>query len=278
MNETLESVSCSNNLVSVRTREGDRSRLVRVRGDGAGPDSLEFWRTAAVSGAVVPAVNRGAYEYDLPGTAVSALDISDPSPVRSAVGQICDALTAVHGLAVGTSVLGAMPGPRWIRRLGNRIAHIRNHPGDLGAAVRREIPDDYGRDPRAWYPVGHRSGLLHGAPSLADVYIASDGVTVLLGEDGAAGLPEMDWGYLRGEIQEIAQLDSFPIASRCAEALEIISRHTSRLDGRLIDVFAEHRRVLHALDYIDSFVENVEDLPGSIITLLGGVKWTLLIN
>ncbi len=266
------SVSVSRNLVSVQHRTPDSLNIVRIRSDRGERETPDLTRVQRVSGAVVPSATSDEFEYRLPADSSIALDADSAEDARIAVTAIGHVLDELHRSGQDMVTSGVPTGPPWIRRLEAHLRELRCAATEVDEILRREIPAEY-FDLPLMPQASSRPGLLHGAPSLASVYLTADRGVVLTGEDLSIGPPETDWGFLIGELGEIALFESFPIAHHCRALSTIIDTHTAGLDRRSIMAFAQHRSVLHVLDYADTFVATADDLTDELFTLLRSIQW-----
>ncbi len=232
-------------------------------------------RERGISGAIVPEEVSGGYEYRLPPGSMLALEADTSKRARVVAEAACRVVRALHVGAAGPDS-GIPAAPPWIRRLESHRRRIRHDSTPTGALVRSAIPRDYLDIPIV--PSATRPTLLHGAPSLATTYLADGRGLVLTGEDVSTGPPETDWGFLLGELADIALFDSFPVAGHGRDVLAVVDTYTEGLDRGLITSFAQHRQVLHALDYLDSFVTGTDEVPHEIFTILRKIQWDTILR
>ncbi|WP_143153889.1 hypothetical protein [Rhodococcus rhodnii] len=266
------SVSASRNLVSFQHRTSESLRIVRFRydqGEQEVPDLAQLRHERRVA---LPTADAGGFEYRLPADSSIALEVDKAADARAAVTAIADVLAELHGWGDDSVATGAHATPSWIRRLKGHLRAIRCSANDVAAFLGREIPAEYFDAPLV--PTSSsRPCLLHGAPSLALTYLTEQRALVLAGEDISTGPPEMDWGFLVGEIAEIALLGSYPIARHCQVLNSIVDTYTPGMDRRSIMAFAQHRTVLHILDYADSFISTIDDMTDEWFALLRSIQW-----
>ncbi|MBF6242232.1 MULTISPECIES: hypothetical protein [Nocardia] len=236
--------------------------LTHLRFDTTVDDAaLRFARTA-LQHAACRVADRGAggsLVYDIPGDVVAALDISLEGDAVSCYRTLVEVMTSVHHLVPpGAPVLPSLP--PWLVRLDH---HLRGS-GDGPVATLTPEPLREHLTSVVQQSIERSSGLVHGAPSLATTYHTGGGGVVLVGEDLAWGSPETDWGYLLGELEEIAYLSTnYELSAwveRLIRELDDSLRGTD-LDHRYICDVAIAKRFTHLADYEQTCRIYGTDLP-----------------
>lgn len=214
---------------------------------------------------------------DEPGTLVHlvpaeyrrALDLDSENEVQQCFQRLVEAISGIHG--AGAPVSGVLPElPPWGVRLAGYLETAgRTKQGTIAELTPHRLRQTLQSVLRR---MSHGTvSAIHGAPSLGSTYYNGSASTVLVGVDLAMARPELDWGYLLGELDELALFGSHPVA-RFAAALTEILRDTIRigdLDMAYVHEVAIAKRFLHLVDYESTC--RAYNLPVPDVTGLKGV-------
>ncbi|MEV6429918.1 hypothetical protein [Nocardia sp. NPDC051463] len=252
MSETDPPTTALTSVRAARRERIDQStlRITHLRLDVPVPDAALSFAATAVDDRHCRVARRGAgdsLDYLVPSNGVTGLGISEERGARECVRALAGVVSKLH--AVRLPPVGVLPScPPWLVRLGK---HLHGDADGLVARLtsgrlRRHLAAVV-RDART-----EAATVIHGAPSLGGAHHARGHTTVMVGEDLAQGRPELDWGYLLGEIQELAHLPSdYPVAEFSAALIDE-HRSTMReagLDYDYIQEVAVAKRLLHLVDY-----------------------------
>lgn len=271
-------------LTSVRATRRERIdqstlRITHLRLDVPVHDTALSFAATAVDDPHCRVASRGAgdsLDYLVSGNGVTGLGISAESGARECVRTLAGVVSKLH--AVRLPPAGFLPSsPPWLTRLGRHLH------GETDGLVARLTPDRLRRHLAAVVRDADAGAatVIHGAPSLGGTHHARGRTTVLVGEDLAQGRAELDWGYLLGEIQELAHLPSdYPVAEFAAE---LIDEHRSiiggdRLDYDYVQEVAVAKRLLHLVDYeqtcgmFGADIPDIETVSATIADLNDSIK------
>jgi hypothetical protein len=239
-------------LVSSRIGAGRLSRA-------AGPDRPEGLRSAdapALAGlsagrarVVLPELRDRWHVWPVPGPrSVAATLLAGDGGDATVMADVGAVLRAVHGLGVPPGLAAPAGTIRWLRwlatgqgpRAASRLAGAARERWGAGR-LRRLADWGAGADGRV---------LLHGAPGLGSVYAGPAGVTLVTGDELAAGPPAADLGWLLGELVELAAAGDGRLAPRCAGlAGALLAGYGPGPDPAELDRAAIFRLLGHAHDF-----------------------------
>ncbi|MEU4646259.1 hypothetical protein [Nocardia fluminea] len=267
-------VTYSHSLISISDRRDEALHITRHRYDDAATLVPVLISAGDVGDAAVPALVADGYEYRLPSESVNGLHVTSSDSACRAAEAVCSVLVTLHNATsrLSGSDISRLGPPPWVQRLDKYLTKARVDPTFLSRELRAEIPDRYLSTP-ILPPHQGPACLLHGAPSLATTYLAGEQRFVLTTEDVSIGPPELDWAFFLGELAELELFDSFTTACYTDAISEVVEPNLVGLDHSLIDGMVQHRRMLHVLDYIASFVNVHHQVPQAVFTILRTIQW-----
>ncbi|MFI7003597.1 hypothetical protein [Nocardia sp. NPDC050175] len=221
----------------------------------------------------------GSIVHVTPSDMRTALDITSDSAARHCFQQLLEAISGIH--AVGVPPVGTLPArPPWIIRLTRYLEAEEQRDQDILAQATSNTLRQH------LFAVLRRAGdgtkfVIHGAPSLAATYYRDGDVCVLVGADLASARPELDWGYLLGELGELASTGGYPAARYAAASMDVLlsTIRDRGLDVNYVNEVAIAKRFLHLVDYQNTCrmyempVPNVEKLQETLAELANLVEW-----
>lgn len=282
MMEVVEYAGFSNNLVAVHSRKADQTlEITRLRFDEYADCGSLPGEMGSTHGVLIGTQRGNEFRYVVPAGYTHSQDGDNHCTVESALVSVCQTLQDLHHAKPRESTRTRDAGRLrpWMRRLTRHGQELSGGTSWTSKLVCDLIPGSYFAQMDAdMYPADHSDDrhVLHGAPSLALTYAAAGAGTLLLsGEDCGVGMREFDWGHLLGEVRELESkpggISSDQQAGSCLSSVVLAA--AVDCDRDTVERYAAHRQVLHALDYITSFMTAQMDLPDDVSQLLKGISW-----